>query len=80
MNNNNNDNNNNKNGSSVVDKYALDAADLYRQFLRFRGNSYCWMRVKIGDEIVGEVTFELFSRQLPRTCNNFRKLCQGYRV
>lgn len=38
------------------------------------------MRIKIGDEVVGEVTFELFSRKLPRTCNNFRRLCKGYKM
>lgn len=37
------------------------------------GNPY--FEIKIGDENVGKIVFELFDDEVPKTCKNFRYLC-----
>eukprot|EP01062_Namystynia_karyoxenos_P010163 TRINITY_DN1359_c0_g2_i1.p1 TRINITY_DN1359_c0_g2~~TRINITY_DN1359_c0_g2_i1.p1 ORF type:complete len:414 (+),score=119.29 TRINITY_DN1359_c0_g2_i1:84-1325(+) len=37
----------------------------------------CWMDISIAGDDPVRVVFELFSREAPRTCENFRALCTG---
>lgn len=60
-----------------LESYEKRALLCWRTFLRERGNTYCWMDVQIGDEPIGRITFELYSKQVPRTSNNFWRLCRG---
>ena len=38
-----------------------------------------WLEMSIDGHVLGRVTIELFARQAPRTCENFRCLCTGER-
>ena len=38
-------------------------------------NLYPYFDIKIGDEEVGRITFQLFDEEVPKTCKNFRFLC-----
>merc|ERR1712012_1387741 len=40
-------------------------------------NISCYFDVKIGDEEVGRIVFELFFDKTPKTAENFRALCTG---
>lgn len=62
---------------SHPDSYANRALFSWKQYLRDRGNSYCWMSIKIGDRDAGKITFELYSKTLPRTSTNFWRMCCG---
>lgn len=42
-----------------------------------KGRSYCFMEIRIGEEIPQKVLFELFTDIAPDSCENFRKLCGG---
>lgn len=57
------------------DSYENRALFSWKVMLRDRGNSYCWISVRIGDRPVGKITFELFSKLLPRTSTNFWRMC-----
>ncbi|KAH8618659.1 putative Cyclophilin type peptidyl prolyl cis trans isomerase [Trypanosoma vivax] len=59
------------------DSYENMAYKSWKQYLRERGNSYCWMDISIDNVARGRITFELFSRLVPRTCGNFWHLCAG---
>lgn len=48
-----------------------------RKSLKQRGHTYCWMVVTIDGVPQPKMVFELFSKQLPRTCQNFLHLCRG---
>ncbi|CCW64213.1 unnamed protein product [Phytomonas sp. EM1] len=62
---------------SFPDSYESRARTAWMDFLTKRGNLYSWMSVTIGDRPVGRITFELYSKVLPRTCQNFWLLCRG---
>jgi peptidylprolyl isomerase len=36
-----------------------------------------FLTIKVGEEMTGRVTIELFSKQVPKTAENFRALCTG---
>ena len=38
---------------------------------------YCSLTVQVGNNIPGLMVFELFSYDLPKTCENFKALCTG---
>ncbi|EPY20973.1 peptidylprolyl isomerase [Strigomonas culicis] len=59
------------------DSYVNRAQRSWLAFLRNRGNRYCWMDVQVGGQAVGRVTFEVYSKLLPRTAQNFCLLCRG---
>nr|CCC92706.1 putative cyclophilin type peptidyl-prolyl cis-trans isomerase [Trypanosoma congolense IL3000] len=59
------------------DSYENMAHRSWKNFLRDRGNSYCWMEITIGEMVFGRITFELYSRIVPHTCSNFWHLCKG---
>lgn len=59
------------------DSYERHAEVSWRTFLRHRGNTYCWMAVRIGDLDVGQILFELYSKVAPITSNNFAEMCRG---
>lgn len=59
------------------DSYENRALYSWLQFLHDRGNSYCWMDVTVCGERLGRVTFELYRHLLPRTCQNFWRMCRG---
>ena len=40
-------------------------------------NSYVFLDISIDSSPVGRIEFELFSKDLPKTCENFRSLCTG---
>mmetsp|Transcript_1627 Transcript_1627/g.2324 ORF Transcript_1627/g.2324 Transcript_1627/m.2324 type:complete len:210 (-) Transcript_1627:348-977(-) len=43
-----------------------------------RGNVVCFLDVGLGDGIVlGRIKFELFVKDCPKTCENFRQFCTG---
>jgi peptidylprolyl isomerase len=64
---------------------ADDAADSYRtvarreyfRFLRSTGHCFAWILLKKNDQILGRLTFELFTDKAPFTCQNFLHLCRG---
>lgn len=41
------------------------------------GNVHVFFDVRIGDETVGRIVFELFADVVPKTAENFRSLCTG---
>lgn len=59
------------------DSYENMAHLSWKNYLRERGNTYCWMEISIGEMVHGRVTFELYSRVVPHTCSNFWHLCKG---
>ena len=42
-----------------------------------KGRSYCFMEIRLGDDLPQRVIFELFTDIAPDSCENFRKLCEG---
>ena len=42
-------------------------------------NVQAYFDIGIGDEVVGRIFFELFSKTVPKTAENFRVLCTGER-
>ena len=38
-----------------------------------------WLDLSVDAKVIGRVTIELFARQAPKTCENFRALCTGER-
>ncbi|CCW71290.1 unnamed protein product [Phytomonas sp. Hart1] len=59
------------------DSFENRAQRAWMDFLKKKGNLYSWISVRIGDRSVGLITFELYSKVLPRTCQNFWLLCRG---
>ncbi len=47
--------------------------------MRTNGNKFCFFDLSINNKPVGKVVFELFYNQLPKTCENFLSLCEGFR-
>ena len=37
-----------------------------------------FFKVKIGDEEIGEIVIGLFGKTVPKTVENFKKLCEGF--
>lgn len=65
-----------KNSSAL---YKQLAADAYRQAINNTpGRSYVYMNINTGANVPSKVVFELFDEYCPKTCDNFRKLCEGY--
>lgn len=62
---------------SHPDSYDNRALFSWKKFLHDRGNSYCWLSVKVGEREAGKITLELFSQMLPRTSTNFWRMCCG---
>lgn len=42
-----------------------------------KGRSYCFMEIRLGEDLPQRVIFELFTDIAPDSCENFRKLCAG---
>lgn len=42
-----------------------------------KGRSYCYMEIRLGEDIPQRVIFQLFTDIAPDSCENFRKLCAG---
>ena len=40
-------------------------------------NPVVFFDIRIGDQDVGRIKFELFADTCPKTCENFRQLCTG---
>ena len=40
-------------------------------------NPIVFFDIRIGDQDVGRIKFELFADTCPKTCENFRQLCTG---
>ena len=63
------------------DSYLSKSTDAYREFLGSRDSSYVWLdlTIDISPEMktTERVTFELYSKTCPKTCENFRHLCLG---
>ncbi|KAJ3216521.1 peptidyl-prolyl cis-trans isomerase cpr6 [Clydaea vesicula] len=43
-------------------------------------NTFCFFEIKIGQQNLGKVVFELYSKYLPKTTENFLELCKGEKV
>ncbi len=39
----------------------------------------CYFDIKIGDQKPSRIVFELFYKELPKTCQNFLSLCEGFK-
>lgn len=63
------------NGNDMIEN--MDGSDETKSgnsgIFKNEGNPY--FKIKIGDEEVGKVSFELFDDEVPNTCKNFRYLC-----
>lgn len=51
-----------------------------RKTLEKTGNKYAYFNVRIGDHLINKkIIIELFYEKCPKTCENFIKLCEGFR-
>ncbi|VDD74444.1 unnamed protein product [Mesocestoides corti] len=57
--------------------YQMLAVDKYKDTLMQRNRKYVSMAITVGGEICGSLLFELYSDIVPKTCQNFIKLCTG---
>ena len=56
------------------------ASDAYRHAINNTpGRSYVWMTINHGSTIPSKVVIELFDEYCPKTCENFKELCKGYK-
>lgn len=42
------------------------------------GKSYVYLKINTGASLTNKVVIELFDEIAPKTCENFRQLCQGF--
>ena len=61
----------NTDGDDGIDN--VDDSNKSSGIFKNEGNPY--FKIKIGDEEVGKVSFELFDDEVPNACKNFRYLC-----
>lgn len=57
--------------------YQKAASEAQSELFRGTGNIYCYFDIKIGDAKPRHLVFELYTGTCPRTCENFRMLCEG---
>ena len=50
-----------------------------RPSARYGALPTAWLDLSVDAQVIGRVTIELFARQAPKTCENFRALCTGER-
>lgn len=43
------------------------------------GRSYVYMNINTGAAVASQIIIELFDDIAPKTCANFRSLCEGYK-
>jgi len=59
--------------------YKKLASDAYRHAINNTpGRSYVQMSINTGASVPSKVIIELFDDHCPKTCENFRQLCEGY--
>ncbi|KAJ1151912.1 hypothetical protein NDU88_004691 [Pleurodeles waltl] len=56
--------------------YIALAEDFCSRLMKDTKNTFVFMDIAIDDEPSGRLLFELFSNICPKTCENFRELCQ----
>ena len=59
--------------------YSKMANDAYRKVIHDGVRKYVQMEINYGQERPDTVIFELFYDIAPKTCENFEKLCVGYK-
>ncbi|XP_065593048.1 probable inactive peptidyl-prolyl cis-trans isomerase-like 6 isoform X2 [Cyrtonyx montezumae] len=57
--------------------YQAIAEDFYTKHLRSSQHVFVYLDIAIEEQPIGTLLFELFSDVCPKTCENFRALCQG---
>ncbi|XP_064627116.1 uncharacterized protein LOC135487413 [Lineus longissimus] len=62
-----------------VPLYQTFAEQQYVDFLNSRKHDFVFMDISIGGEPAGRLVIELFSNDVPKTCENFKCLCTGER-
>jgi peptidyl-prolyl cis-trans isomerase-like 6 len=50
-----------------------------RDYMKTNGNKYCFFEIILNGKALDRIVFELFYSQLPKTCENFLSLCEGFR-
>jgi hypothetical protein len=59
--------------------YKKLASDAYRNAINNTpGRSYVWMKINPAASMGSKVLIELFEDICPKTCENFKKLCEGF--
>ena len=60
--------------------YKKSATDAHRAAINSTpGRSYVYMNINTGAAIASKIVIELFDDIAPKTCDNFRSLCKGYK-
>ena len=60
-------------------QYKKIAADMHRTTINDTpGRDYVYMNINTGANVPSKVIIELFSDICPKTCANFKALCEGY--
>lgn len=58
----------------------MSATHIKQQINNTAGRSYAYINIKqAGQTLDEQVLFELFEDQCPKTCANFKKLCEGFK-
>lgn len=60
--------------------YKKIASDTHRNAINNTpGRSYVYMKINTGANVAQKIVIELFDDICPKTCDNFRQLCEGYK-
>lgn len=57
--------------------YETLADRAYKEHLNATKNDFVFLDISVGDEPAGRLVIELFKKDVPKTCENFRALCTG---
>jgi len=50
---------------------------MYKKKLESTKHTFCYFDISKGSDPIGQVIFELFDEICPKTCENFKRLCEG---
>ena len=65
----------NSDGTGV--SWESTAETAYATYLATSGNQYAFLDLEVDGQNVGRLLFELYAAKLPKTCENFLRLCTG---
>ncbi|XP_015714288.1 probable inactive peptidyl-prolyl cis-trans isomerase-like 6 isoform X2 [Coturnix japonica] len=57
--------------------YQAITEDFYTKHMKNNQHVFVFLDIAIGEQPIGTLLFELFSDVCPKTCENFRALCEG---
>lgn len=57
--------------------YLKIAQRSFTKFLRSKDSEFCWIMVRVVDQLAGRIVFQLYTGLCPRTSENFIHLCKG---